>query len=486
MGTKRGSGFWTKFLALFLPPPPKRCSCKCRAYRRIKWSKLNVMRHVRPISPQILRKAEEGDLDALRNLGRFLRPKHLTADTLRIAFKHLTTHTAPVVSKRNRLGHAAMAAHGRAKLAYEALKTRSSSAITHPAACLGRRQKATPVNAKGAPQSSTAQKIANDKIGLSNIATSALRRETSIGKEEEQILGYDARDTLPVFDFTQVDALEKRSHTETYPDQEQCWNGSFGQTYLKDRLWTVVTTFRSGSVPAGWRLVQGIFPPLGKDQSIELLVLLKPVGAGYRTAYCMARQPGRLVHSRTEVSRVDRDGGASLGLIYVGNGGAASEGWLVQRTRELRRRGVVGVRDDGALTGRSGWCRGRGSCVGGVVLAGDKGAPSERGWMRENHRRGVIGVWDKVALLEGCRRAHFYVKDRGALLEGCRRLGFYVNKKGALSEGCRRLDFYVNDMGAPSEGWRRLHFYVNDMGDPSEGWGRLDFYVNDRGALLEG
>ncbi|TEB09512.1 hypothetical protein FA13DRAFT_1722488, partial [Coprinellus micaceus] len=162
----------------------------------------------------------------------------------------------------------------------------------------------------------------------------------------------------------------------------------------------------------------------------------------------------------------DKDRGAVSEVVGAEDEGAPLEGWLVWRTRELRRRGVVGVRDDGALAGRSGWCRGRGSCVRGVVLAGDKGAVSE-GWS-----------------LQGTRELPR--KGMGSSLGRLQETRFYVNNMGAPSEGWGRLGFYVNDMGAPSDSWRRLDFYVNKKGAPLEGWRRLDFYVNDMGAPLEG
>ncbi|TEB29816.1 hypothetical protein FA13DRAFT_1710716 [Coprinellus micaceus] len=125
----------------------------------------------------------------------------------------------------------------------------------------------------------------------------------------------------------------------------------------------------------------------------------------------------------------DKDRGAVSEVVGAEDEGAPLEGWSVWRTRELRRRGVVGVRDDGALAGRSGWCRGRGSCVGGVVLAGDKGAPSERGYIRDEGESLEGGVWclGQGSSLGRLEEARFLCQRHGSSLGGLGEAQFFTS-----------------------------------------------------------
>jgi hypothetical protein len=110
--------------------------------------------------------------------------------------------------------------------------------------------------------------------------------EVTEGDEEH----YQSRIVYPVLDLSLMDRLEYGIFLDDI-EKETYWNYTFPQTYLKPRFDDLMGAYKSGRIPSEWRLVAGIFPPVGDEDELHLTVLLKPVehGLGFKTAYCASR-----------------------------------------------------------------------------------------------------------------------------------------------------------------------------------------------------
>ncbi|KAJ3521313.1 hypothetical protein NMY22_g12366 [Coprinellus aureogranulatus] len=97
----------------------------------------------------------------------------------------------------------------------------------------------------------------------------------------------DIRTEYNVLDCRTLESLDEDSYVE---DLAEAISGAlFKRTYFRPRLESLFELCRSGAVPEGWALVEGIFHPIGDEEVIRLTALMKPTGNTYHTVYCVHR-----------------------------------------------------------------------------------------------------------------------------------------------------------------------------------------------------
>ncbi|KAJ3529313.1 hypothetical protein NMY22_g9046 [Coprinellus aureogranulatus] len=102
---------------------------------------------------------------------------------------------------------------------------------------------------------------------------------------------------ISVLDFTAMHqgSVNGRSYEHhlsgagAYWDRESTSPSSFGQSFLRPRLKSLMNAYTRGALPSGWRVAEGIFPSITGPKLVYLTVLLKPVDEGFRSVYCVAR-----------------------------------------------------------------------------------------------------------------------------------------------------------------------------------------------------
>ena len=108
--------------------------------------------------------------------------------------------------------------------------------------------------------------------------------------EEPSDERYHTRTAYPIFNCSSPEtALEIRKSVGDISGDIPSPGDARLETFPQTRLNSLKEAYRSGRTPEGWRLAECVFPPVFGDKvPIRLVSLLKPVEAGYKTAYCVA------------------------------------------------------------------------------------------------------------------------------------------------------------------------------------------------------